>query len=91
MLSWDTLKAALNLTLSQSPFLNILPDNTVASTLQLMTKPANNRLTPPVAVELCQRTGSKAYISGSIDRLGSEYVIGLKAINCSTADVLTVE
>ena len=44
-----------------------------------------------MARELCQRAGSKAYIAGSIDRLGSEYVIGLKAINCSTGDVLAVE
>ena len=87
----DTLKTALNVTLNQSPFLNVLPDNTVVSTLQLMTKPANTRLTPPVARELCQRTGSKAYIAGSIDGVGSEYLIGLKAINCSTGDVLTVE
>jgi tetratricopeptide (TPR) repeat protein/predicted Ser/Thr protein kinase len=87
----DTLKTALNVTLSQSPFLNVLPDNTVAATLQLMTRPANTRLTPPVARELCQRAGSKAYIAGSIDRLGSEYVIGLKAINCRTGDVLAVE
>jgi eukaryotic-like serine/threonine-protein kinase len=86
----DTLKTALNVTLNQSPFLNVLPDNTVVSTLQLMTRPPNTRLTPPVARELCQRTGSKAYIAGSIDRLGSEYVIGLKAINCSTGNVLTV-
>jgi eukaryotic-like serine/threonine-protein kinase len=87
----DTLKTALNVTLNQSPFLNVLPDNTVAATLQLMTRPANTRLTPPVARELCQRAGSKAYIAGSIDRLGSEYVIGLKAIHCSTGDALAVE
>jgi eukaryotic-like serine/threonine-protein kinase len=87
----DTLKTALNVALNQSPFLNVLSDNSVAATLQLMTLPANSRLTPNVARELCQRAGSKAYIAGSIDRLGSEYVIGLKAINCSTGDTLAVE
>ena len=79
------------MTLNQSPFLNVLADNTVAATLQLMTRPANTRLTPPVARELCQRAGSKAYIAGSIDKLGSEYVVGLKAINCNTGDTLAVE
>jgi predicted Zn-dependent protease/predicted Ser/Thr protein kinase len=87
----DTLKTALNVALNQSPFLNVLSDNSVAATLQLMTLPANTKLTPNVARELCQRAGSKAYIAGSIDRLGSEYVIGLKAINCSTGDTLAVE
>jgi serine/threonine protein kinase len=87
----DTLKTALNVSLNQSPFLNVLSDNKVAATLQLMTRPANTRLTPPVTRELCQRAGSKAYIAGSIDKLGSEYVIGLKAINCSSGDTLAVE
>ena len=87
----DTLKTALNVALNQSPFLNVLSDTSVAATIQLMTRPANTRLTANVARELCQRAGSKAYIAGSIDRLGSEYVIGLKAINCSTGDTLAVE
>ena len=56
-----------------------------------MTRPANTRLTPAVTREICQRAASKAFIAGSIDRLGSEYVIGLKAINCSTGDTLAVE
>jgi eukaryotic-like serine/threonine-protein kinase len=86
-----TLKTALNVALNQSPFLNVLSDNVVAATLQLMTRPADTRLTPAVTRELCQRAGSKAYIAGSIDRLGSEYVIGLKVINCSTGDTLAVE
>jgi len=87
----DTLKTALNVALNQSPFLNVLSDNSVAATLQLMTRPANTRLTPAVTRDLCQRAGSKAYIAGSIDKLGNEFVIGLKAINCSTGDTLAVE
>jgi eukaryotic-like serine/threonine-protein kinase len=86
-----TLKTALNVALSQSPFLNVLSDNSVAATLQLMTRPPNTRLTPAVTRELCQRAGDKAYIAGSIDKLGSEYVIGLKAVNCSTGETLAVE
>jgi serine/threonine protein kinase len=87
----DTLKTALNVALNQSPFLNVLPDSSVATTLQLMRRPADTRLTPAVTRELCQRAAGKAYIAGSIDRLGSEYVIGLKAVNCNTGDTLAVE
>lgn len=87
----DTLKTALNVALNQSPFLNVLSEDKVASTLKLMTRPANTRLTPAVTEELCQRAGSQAFIAGSIDRLGSDYVIGLKAINCGTGDTLAVE
>src|SRR5271163_4249479 len=70
----DTLKTALNISLRQSPFLNVLSDGQVAKTMKLMTRPANTRLTPEVARELCQRADSKAYIAGSISSLGSEYV-----------------
>jgi hypothetical protein len=75
----DTLKTALNVSLRQSPFLNMLSDSGVAKTLQQMTRPTSTKLTPEVARELCQRAGSKAYLAGSIGSLGSEYVLGLKA------------
>ena len=87
----DTLKTALNVSLRQSPFLNVLSDSEVAKTLQLMTRPASTKLTPEVARELCQRAGSKAYIAGSIGSLGSEYVLGLKAVNCQNGDTLAQE
>jgi serine/threonine protein kinase len=84
----DTLKTALSVALNQSPFLNVLSDNKAADTLQQMTRPPGTKLTPDLARELCQRAGSKAYIAGSIGSLGSEYVLGLKAVNCQTGDTL---
>jgi eukaryotic-like serine/threonine-protein kinase len=87
----DTLKTALNVSLRQSPFLNVLSDSEVAKTLQQMTRPASTKLTPEVVRELCQRAGSKAYIDGSIGTLGSEYVLGLKAVNCQSGDTLAEE
>ncbi len=87
----DTLKQALSVALNQSPFLNVLSENKVAAMLQLMARPATTPLTPDVAREVCQRAGSKAYIAGSIAALGSQYVVGLKAINCQTGDPLVQE
>jgi serine/threonine protein kinase/Tfp pilus assembly protein PilF len=84
----DTLKTALNVSLRQSPFLNVLSDSEVTKNLQLMTRPPSTRLTPEVTRELCQRAGSKAYIIGSIGSLGSEYVLGLKAVTCQSGDML---
>ncbi len=84
----DTLKTALSVALNQSPFLNVLPENKVAATLKLMSRPAGTKLTPEVARELCQRAGSKAYLAGSIASLGSQYVLGLKAVNCQSGDPL---
>ena len=84
----DTLKTALNVSLRQSPFLNVLTDSEVAKTLRQMTRPVSTKLTPDVALELCQRSGSRAYIASSIGNLGSEYVVGLKAVNCQNGDML---
>jgi serine/threonine protein kinase/tetratricopeptide (TPR) repeat protein len=82
----DTLKTALSVALNQSPFLNVLPENKVAETLKLMSRPRGTPLTPDVASEVCQRASGKAYIAGSIASLGNEYVLALKAINCQTGE-----
>jgi len=87
----DTLKTALSVSLNQSPFLNVLSENKVAQTLKLMTRPPDTKLTPDVARDLCQRAGSKAYIAGTIASLGSQYVLGLKAVNCGSGDPLAQE
>jgi tetratricopeptide (TPR) repeat protein len=87
----DTLKTALTISLQQSPFLNLLPDSEVKKTLQQMTRPASTKLTADVTRELCQRAGSKAYIAGAIASLGSDYVLGLKSVNCQTGDTLAQE
>jgi serine/threonine protein kinase/tetratricopeptide (TPR) repeat protein len=87
----DTLKTALSVSLRQSPFLNVLSDSRVATTLQQMTRPAGTKLTPEVARELCQRAESKAYVAGSIGSLGGEYVLELRAVNCQNGDTLAQE
>jgi DNA-binding winged helix-turn-helix (wHTH) protein/tetratricopeptide (TPR) repeat protein len=87
----DTLKTALSVSLRQSPFLNVLSDSEVTKTLQEMTRPVGTKLTPEVARELCQRAGSKAYLAGTIGGLGSQYVLGLKAVNCQSGDTLAEE
>ncbi len=87
----DTLKTALSISLKQSPFLNVLSDERVAGILQLMERPADIRLTPAVAREVCLRANATAYIAGSIAPLGNSYVVGLKAIGCATGDVLAQE
>ena len=87
----DTLKTALSVSLRQSPFLNVLSDGDVAKTLREMTRPSSTKLTPDVAAEVCQRAGSQAYVLGSVASLGTEYVIGLKAVNCQNGNTLAEE
>src|SRR6202042_3687753 len=86
-----TLRQGLSAQLEQSPFLNLLSDERVAQTLALMAQPKDARLTRELAREVCQRTAGAATIEGSISSLGSQYVVGLKAVNCRTGDVLANE
>jgi serine/threonine protein kinase/tetratricopeptide (TPR) repeat protein len=86
-----TLRQALSAQLEQSPFLSLLSDQRVAQTLALMSQPKDSRLTRELAREVCQRTASAASIEGSISSLGSQYVLGLKAVTCRSGDVLANE
>jgi tetratricopeptide (TPR) repeat protein len=87
----DTLKQTLSIALRQSPFLNVVSDAKVGSTLQLMTRPSDAPLTAEVAKEVCLRSGSKAFIAGGITAIGSQYVLALNAVNCQSGDTLAQE
>jgi eukaryotic-like serine/threonine-protein kinase len=87
----DTLKQALAVDLGQSPFLNIISEEKIRQTLRQMTRSPSERLSQDLAREVCQRVGSKAYLAGSIAALGTQYVIGLEALNCVSGDVLARE
>ena len=83
-----TLRQGLSSQLEQSPFLNLLSDQRIAQTLTLMEQPRDARLTGKLMEEVCQRTASTATIEGSISKLGNQYVLGLKAVNCHNGDLL---
>ena len=87
----DTLRQGLAVQLQQSPFLSLISDERIRRTLPLMNQPADARLTPDVARVVCVRTGGAAVLEGSIAALGSQYVLGLRATNCATGDILADE
>ena len=83
-----TLRRGLSIQLGQSPFLSLVAEERIQGVLSLMGQPPNASLTPTVAREVCQRTSSAAVLEGSIAMLGTQYVLGLRAKNCRTGDVL---
>ncbi len=85
------LRQGLSAQLEQSPFLNLLSDERIADTLGLMAKPKDARLTHELVAEICQRTASAATIEGSVSNIGSQYVLGLRAVNCRNGDLLAQE
>jgi serine/threonine protein kinase/tetratricopeptide (TPR) repeat protein len=83
-----TLRQGLSVQLEQSPFLSIIPNQQIQQTLQMMDQPAEAKLTPEIARELCQRTGSAAVLDGSITQIDTPYLLTLKAVNCSNGESL---
>jgi Flp pilus assembly protein TadD/predicted Ser/Thr protein kinase len=86
-----TLRQGMTVQLEQSPFLSLVSEQQIQQTLLLMGQRGDAKLTPVIARELCQRTGSAAVLEGSIANLGSQYVLGFKAVNCRTGDSLAQE
>lgn len=86
-----TLRRGMAVQLEQSPFLSLISDKRIQGVLNLMEKPPDTRLTTKVALEICERTGSTAMVDGSISALGNSYVLGLRATNCRSGEVLVEE
>jgi tetratricopeptide (TPR) repeat protein/predicted Ser/Thr protein kinase len=86
-----TLRQGMAVQLEQSPFLRLVSEQQIQQTLPLMGQPGDARLTPVIARELCQRTGSTAVLEGLIASLGSQYVLGFRVVNCHTGDILAEE
>src|SRR5436305_715876 len=86
-----TLKQGLSLQLGQSPFFNIVSESKLDETLKLMGRKSGERLTPEIAREICERTGGKVTIVGSVAQFGSQYIVGLRAINCGSGAALAQE
>ena len=82
------LRQGLSAQLEQSPFLNLLSDERITQTLSLMAQPKDARVTHDLAREVCQRTASAAVLDGAIAQVGTEYLLTLKAVNCSNGDSL---
>jgi DNA-binding winged helix-turn-helix (wHTH) protein/tetratricopeptide (TPR) repeat protein len=87
----DTLRRGMAVQLEQSPFLSLISEEQIQQALRLMGQPADARLTPAIARQICERTGSAAVLDGSIASMGSQYVLGLRATDCHTGRALAEE
>jgi eukaryotic-like serine/threonine-protein kinase len=84
----EVLRQGLAIQLEQSPFLRLVSDQQIQQTRKMMGAQPDEKLTPRVAQELCQRTGSAAVLDGSIARVGSQYLLTLRAVNCTSGELL---
>jgi len=75
------LKTALNVSLRQSPFLNVLSEIEVSKTLHMMTRLADTKLNHRRGPRVLSADGQQDIV-GSIANPGTEYVQELRAVNC---------
>lgn len=83
-----SLRQALTIQLEQSPSLKLLSAQSVRATLKLMNLPPDARLDTETAREVCQRSNCRAVVAGSIDRIGSHYLIGLRTLDAQSGETL---
>jgi len=60
----------------------------VQEMLRYMGRPPGTPLSQDVTREICQRTQSKAMLTGNITGIGSQYVVTLEAVDCATGSSL---
>ncbi len=87
----STLKVALAVTLEQSPFLRVFPDDRAHEDLLLMQRSPSEGITRAIARQIAEREQLKALVAGSITSLGRHYVVGLEALNAHSGDVMARE
>ena len=83
-----TLREALGVSLAQSPFLNLVSEEKVTEALRSQGLPADARLTPDVTHTTCTRLSASVYVTGSIARDGTGYVLNLRGCRCSTGEAI---
>ena len=87
----DALRQGLEVGLKQSPLVQVLSDRKIVVILKQMGRASDARISGRTAIDVCQRTGSKVTVQGSIASLGATYLIGLAAIRCDNGQPIANE
>lgn len=85
------LRQPLAVSLSQSPFLTLVPDGQIRQTLQQMEKKVDEPLSFEIAREVAQRRGVKAFLKGTIETHGVQYLITLETFSSETGESVAKE
>lgn len=78
----DVLDTALEIDLSQSPYLEVMSDQDASNVLRLMGRKPDAKITEDIATEICQRADRQVMLSGSVSSLGRHYLLALQATDC---------
>jgi eukaryotic-like serine/threonine-protein kinase len=77
----NSLDKALEVKLTESPFLSLLSEADVRRTMGMMRHDPSERVTQELGIEICKRQGLKAVVVPEIAAFGNRYLITLEAID----------
>jgi DNA-binding winged helix-turn-helix (wHTH) protein/tetratricopeptide (TPR) repeat protein len=79
---FDTaLGTAFGVSISQSRYANVYPRTQLDAVMKRMGRPQDERITPSLGREICQREGIRGLIVSSITRTGQEYAVTAQLID----------
>ena len=84
----NSLDKPLEVKLTESPFLSLLSEADVASTLRMMRRNPDEPVTQNLGVEICRRRGLKALVVPEIAAIGNTYFITLDAIDAHSQKLI---
>jgi DNA-binding winged helix-turn-helix (wHTH) protein/tetratricopeptide (TPR) repeat protein len=87
----NALRQGLEVQLQQSTYLNLISEDRIQQTLRLMGQTPGTPVIGQIAREVCVRTGTAAVLEGSIQNIGTRYVLNLRSTNCRTGEVIDRE
>jgi len=80
----DALLTAFTIDLEQSRYANVFPRTRLPAVLKRMQKSGNERITPQLGLEICQRENIRGLIAASITRTGQEYALSAELVDPQT-------
>lgn len=84
----NSLDKALEVKLTESPFLSLFPEADARATMRTMRHDPNERITQELGIEICKRQGLTAVVVPEIAAFGSRYLITLEAVDVQNQRVI---
>jgi eukaryotic-like serine/threonine-protein kinase len=84
----NALGTAFAVSIEQSRYANVFPRTRLDSVLTRMERPTNERITPALGREICQRENVRGLIAAGITRTGQEYALTAQLIDPQSGETV---
>ncbi len=81
-----SLREALSISLAQSPLLNLISSEKVTETMRSRSLPTSTPITGDLAAKLCLHLGATVFLTGTITKDDSTYLLKLSTFQCAASE-----